>query len=97
MLKTLFFSCMRVKGEYHVGNIHPSYVIVTCDRETRFLSDQRFTVLVIPLLHSLSLNHFKEKFSRLLKLYTTKSSKFHVFIRTEKLIAYRLINEVKFS
>ena len=60
MLKTLFFSCMRVKREYHVGNIHPSYVTVTCDRETRFLSDQRFTVLVILFLHSLSLNHFKE-------------------------------------
>ena len=87
---------MRVKGEYHVGNIDPSYVTVTCDRETRFLSDQRFTVLVIPFLHSLSLNHFKEKYSRLLKWYTTKS-KFLVFIRTEKFIVYRLINEVKFS
>ena len=48
----------EVKGEYHVRNIYPSYVIVTCDRETRFLSDQRFTVLVILFLHSLSLNHF---------------------------------------
>ena len=88
---------MRVEGEYHVENIHPSYVTVTCDRETRFLSDQRFTVLVILFLHSLSLNHFKEKFSCLLKWYTTKSFKFPVFIRTEKFIAYRLINEVKFS
>ena len=95
--KALFFSCMRVKGEYHVGNIHPSYVTVTCDRETSFLSDQRFTVLVILFLHSLSLNYFKEKFSRLLKWYTTKSFKFFVFIKTEKFIAYRLINELKFS
>ena len=86
---------MRVKGEYHVGNIHPSFVTVTFDPETRF--DQRFTVLVILFLHSLSLNHFKEKFSRLLKLYTTKFFIFTVFIRTEKFIAYRLINEVKFS
>ena len=95
IISTLFFSCMRVKGEYHVGNIHPLFVTVTFDPETRF--DQRFTVLVILFLHSLSLNHFKEKFSRLLKLYTTKSFKFPVFIRTEKFIAYMLINEVKFS
>ena len=52
ILKTLFFSCMRINGEYHVGNIHPSFVTVTFDPKTRFLSDQRFTVLVILFLHS---------------------------------------------